>query len=203
MKWKTNSTIILTISAVILGSCWSRDVPEPKSLEPVDPFAVQLEIKTNLPEPNYLRVLGKTNMPDDFVMQIRVCRWLVYPQDAHSEKITRPATCGASTYLEIREVKVKDGVFDAAFQVLSVEETKQIQSNYIATNPDRDIRKKVPSDFVELEVGGYPNMQNDKIKKLMGGERGVNLFGPHVFFSPRFHDGEDYKWILWETKLKI
>ncbi|MEM9161811.1 MAG: hypothetical protein AAGC54_01925 [Cyanobacteria bacterium P01_F01_bin.4] len=164
-----------------------------------------MQVDTTQPEPNLLRVSGKTNLPDDFVMQIGVCRILVKPDEASSETFSY-GTCGSSTYYEIQRVEVDDQQFAATFNVPTVKETRKIQMNYVDRNPDDKARVLVRWEFVHIEVDGFPSQQPDHILEMIGGPRGINLTGSRVREHRSYvSDSQDkaYNHVTWEQNLTL
>lgn len=171
-----------------------------------DSIDVTLEVETTEPEPNQLRVGGKTNLPDGFVMQVSACRLLVSPAEASSAKFTR-GICGAGTYYEIQRVKVTEGSFITWFDVPTVEAARKIQLDYVEQSGDSQrSREFVPWEFVLVAVDGYPGLQPDDILPIIGGSEGHNLAGAHVHKHRNTAPGQDedpYNYVTWETNLKM
>ncbi|MEO0984273.1 MAG: hypothetical protein AAFY20_01845 [Cyanobacteria bacterium J06639_14] len=191
----------------------SRQSPQhPRGESPVETtlsteaMSVTLQVEATQPEPNQLRVAGRTNLPDGFVMRVNVCRMLVKPEESSSAKFTR-GSCGVGTYIEFQDIKVTEGRLIAWFEVPTVEAARQIQLDYIKQGgASQWHHEAVPWEFVRIDVNGYPNLQSDEILSIIGGSEGHNLTGVHVREHRNTAPGKEanpYNYVTWETNLKM
>ncbi|MEO1403125.1 MAG: hypothetical protein AAFV72_18005 [Cyanobacteria bacterium J06635_1] len=204
---KIRSAIALSLVPFALSACNSQvSGPQAQDLpNATHPIEVTLQVDTTQPEPNLLRVRGETTLPNDFVMQIGVCRMLVKLDEASSETFSY-GTCGSSTYYEIQRVEVDDQQFAATFNVPTVQETRKIQMNYVDRNPDDKARELVPWEFVKIEVDGFPSQQPDHILQMIGGPQGINLTGSRVREHRSYTSDSQknsYNQVTWEQNLKL
>ncbi|MGF1523050.1 MAG: hypothetical protein ACFBSF_12105 [Leptolyngbyaceae cyanobacterium] len=173
---------------------------------PRDPLEVTLQVEATEPEPQQLRIAGRTNLPDGFVMRVSACRMLVAPEEAGSEKFTR-GSCGPDTYTEFQDVKVTEGRFIAWFEVPTVDAARQIQMDYLEQRGDNQwYREAVPWEFVKIEVSGYPKLQPDAVLQVIGGQEGRNLTGHRVRkHQNSFSDSNEapYNYVTWRTNFKM
>jgi hypothetical protein len=123
---------------------------------------------------NGLAINGETNLPEDFILTVRVCRY-------HFEKKDVQKHCLGINNINPSEqlVPVKNGKFSVRFTVPTIDELRNALTALEDGLGEPGLGQSPIDNYISIDISGDPRKQSEKIMDLLG-KKGEQLKGDLV-----------------------